>query len=111
MSLQYVSKSKNSYPSQKEKNNEKILKEKLNEILDAEAQLALAFSRIPGGGKMVQGIIDNLDGETLLQAFSAGVCFVNFIVHFVHVHLIYVFIHTHARAHVRKKNVENFTIN
>lgn len=96
MFLQYVSKSKNSYPSQKEKNNEKILKEKLNEILDAEAQLALAFSRIPGGGKMVQGIIDNLDGETLLQAFSAGVCFVNFIVHFVHVFDLR--IHTHARA-------------
>lgn len=43
-------------------------------ILVAEAQLALAFSRLPGGMNMVKGIINNLDGEDLLQAFSAGVC-------------------------------------
>lgn len=47
---------------------------KPNEISVAEIQLALAFRRIPGGSKVVQGIVENLDGETLLQAFSGGVC-------------------------------------
>lgn len=50
-----------------------------NTIAVAEFQLMLAFRHLPGGFKMVDGIVQNLDGEQLLQAFSQGVCFVSLI--------------------------------
>lgn len=62
--------SKSKFHTDQGKNNHM----KPNEILVAEIQLALAFRRIPNGFNVVQGIVENLDGEELLQAFSGGVC-------------------------------------